>query len=61
MPLVLKLISCVVPATYFIDILNGLYLRSLGMVQLWPSYLVLTVMLGLLAVVNVAVLKKEGL
>jgi ABC-2 type transport system permease protein len=61
MPLVLKLISRVVPATYFIDILNGLYLRNLGMVQLWPSYLVLTVMLGLLAVVNVAVLKKEGL
>jgi len=61
MPLVLKLISRVVPATYFIDILNGLYLRNLGFVQLWPSFLVLTVMLGLLAALNVAVLKKEGL
>ena len=61
MPLVLKLISRIVPATYFIDILNGLYLRNLGLVQLWPSFLVLTAMLGLLALLNVAMLKKEGL
>jgi ABC-2 type transport system permease protein len=61
MPVVLKLISRIVPATYFIDILNGLYLRNLGLVQLWPSFLVLAVMFGLLAVLNVAMLKKEGL
>ena len=61
MPVVLKLISRIVPATYFIDILNGLYLRNLGLVQLWPSFLVLTAMLGLLAALNVAILKKEGL
>ena len=61
MPMVLKLISRIVPATYFIDILNGLYLRNLGLVQLWPSFLVLTAMLGLLALLNVAMLKKEGL
>lgn len=61
MPLVLKLISRIVPATYFIDILNGLYLRNLGLVQLWPSFLVLTAMLGLLALLNVAMLKKEGM
>jgi ABC-2 type transport system permease protein len=29
MPIVLKLISQIVPATYYIDILNGLYLRNL--------------------------------
>jgi len=61
MPVVLKLISRIVPATYFIDILNGLYLRNLGLVQLWPSYLVLTAMFGLLAMLNIALLKKEGL
>ena len=61
MPLVLKLISRIVPATYFIDILNGLYLRNLGLVQLWPSFLVLAAMFGLLAALNVAMLKKEGL
>ncbi|MBW2443409.1 MAG: ABC transporter permease [Deltaproteobacteria bacterium] len=61
MPLVLKLVSRIVPATYFIDILNGLYLRNLGLVQLWPSYLVLAAMFALLTLINVAVLKKEGL
>jgi ABC-2 type transport system permease protein len=61
MPVVLKFISRIVPATYFIDILNGLYLRNLGLVQLWPSYLVLTAMFGLLAMLNIALLKKEGL
>lgn len=61
MPVVLKLVSRIVPATYFIDILNGLYLRNLGLAQLWPSFLVLAAMFGLLAVLNVAVLKKEGL
>jgi ABC-2 type transport system permease protein len=61
MPFVLKLISRIVPATYFIDILNGLYLRDLGLVQLWPSYLVLAAMFALLAALNVAMLKKEGL
>jgi ABC-2 type transport system permease protein len=60
MPVVLKLISCVVPATYFIDILNGLYLRNLALPQLWSSYLVLVVMLVLLAVMNMAALKREG-
>ncbi|MCK7493661.1 MAG: hypothetical protein MZW92_21765 [Comamonadaceae bacterium] len=27
------------PATYYIDILNGLYLRDLAFAQLWPSFL----------------------
>ena len=61
MPVALKLVSRIVPATYYIDILNGLYLRNLALVQLWPSFLVLTAMLGLLAALNVAILKKEGL
>jgi len=61
MPLVLKLISRIVPATYFIDILNGLYLRNLDLMQLWPSFLVLAAMCGLLALLNIVLLKKEGL
>jgi len=60
MPAVLKLISLIVPATYFIDILNGLYLRNLALYQLWSSYLALLVMLVLLAALNMAALKKEG-
>jgi ABC-2 type transport system permease protein len=61
MPMLLKLISYIVPATYFIDILNGLYLRNLSLNQLWPSYLVLAVMFAVLAMLNLVSLKKEGL
>lgn len=60
MPVVLKLISFIVPATYYIDILNGLYLRNLALSQLWSSYLVLMAMLILLAALNMVALKREG-
>jgi ABC-2 type transport system permease protein len=61
MPLVLNLISRIVPATYFIDILNGLYLRGLTFSRLWPSYLMLGAMLAFLTALNLLALKKEGL
>jgi ABC-2 type transport system permease protein len=61
MPALLKAITFAVPATYFIDILNGLYLRNLALIQLWPSYLVLVLMFGLLAALNLISLKREGL
>jgi ABC-2 type transport system permease protein len=61
MPAALKAVSWVVPATYYIDILNGLYLRGLPLVQLWPSFLVLAAMALLLVGLNIRALKKEGL
>jgi ABC-2 type transport system permease protein len=61
MPVILKMITYIVPATYYIDILNGLYLRNLTLSYLWPSFLVLLFMFFLLAGLNLAVLKKEGL
>jgi ABC-2 type transport system permease protein len=61
MPTVLQLVTYIVPATYYIDILNGLYLRNLGLTHLWPSFLVMTVMFTILAVLNYVLLKKEGL
>lgn len=61
MPEILQMITYIVPAKYFIDILNGLYLRGLGLEILWPSYLVLTAMFLILAIVNFAILKKEGM
>jgi ABC-2 type transport system permease protein len=61
MPIVLKAISRIVPATYYIDILNGLYLRNLSLPQLWPDFLVLTLMAMVLAALNIAALKQEGL
>ncbi|UCH19532.1 MAG: ABC transporter permease [Deltaproteobacteria bacterium] len=61
MPAILKMISHIVPATYYIDILNGLYLRNLTLSYLWPSFLILGLMFFTLAGLNLAVLKKEGL
>ncbi|MGD2098306.1 MAG: ABC transporter permease [Desulfobacterales bacterium] len=61
MPEILKLVTYIIPATYYIDILNGLYLRHLNLSYLWPSYLILLLMFLFLVTVNMRILKREGL
>ncbi len=61
MPKLLQLITKIVPATYYIDILNGLYLRGLGIQRLWQDYIILVTMFLILGIMNVFVLRKEGL
>jgi ABC-2 type transport system permease protein len=61
MPQFLQLLTRLVPATYYIDILSGIYLRDLGIAHLWPDLAVLTGMFVLLAALNVRILKREGL
>ena len=61
MPKALQVVTWFVPATYYIDILSGIYLRNLGISHLWPSLLVLTGMFAVLAALNCMVLKREGL
>ena len=61
MPVFLKMITYIIPATYYIDILNGLYLRNVALDYLWPSFLVLLLMFFFLGFVNIIILKKEGL
>jgi ABC-2 type transport system permease protein len=61
MPKIFQLLTYIIPATYFIDILNGLYLRGLGLVHLWPSYLILVGMLIVLSYAGFALLRKEGM
>lgn len=61
MPLVLQWLTYAIPATYFIDILGGIYLRDSGFAYLWPSMAVLAAMLLLLSIANFFLLKKEGL
>jgi ABC-2 type transport system permease protein len=61
MPKVLQMVTYVVPATYFIDILKGIYMRNLDFTHLWSNYLVLAVMATILALLNIIILKKEGL
>jgi ABC-2 type transport system permease protein len=61
MPAFLQLLTLLVPATYFIDILSGIYLRNLGLAYLWPSMSILALMFTLLTAVNYTLLKREGL
>jgi len=61
MPKVLQIVTYFVPATYFIDILNGLYLRNLGIAHLWPSYLILFLMVMVLSNAVFFMLKREGM
>ena len=57
----LQLVTRIVPATYYIDILNGLFLRDVGMAYLWPSFAVLLVMFLASAALAVGKMRKEGL
>jgi ABC-2 type transport system permease protein len=61
MPMILQIVSGIIPATYYIDILNGLFLRNLGMNYLWPSFLVLSLMFIVLSSLTLLKLKKEGM
>jgi len=61
MPPAIQIITYVVPARYFIDILKGIYMKDLGLTYLWPSFLVLFGMAALLAALNIVILKREGM
>jgi ABC-2 type transport system permease protein len=61
MPKVLQLLTCVVPATYYIEILSGIYLKDLTLARMWPSFLVLTGMFVFLMLLNLIAMKREGL
>ena len=61
MPTVLQFITTIVPATYYINILRGIYLKNLGMSYLWPSFLALMVFPLIFAICNCLLLKKEGM
>ncbi|MFC1821529.1 ABC transporter permease [Thermodesulfobacteriota bacterium] len=61
MPGVLQLVTRIVPATYYIDILNGLYLRNLGLPHLWKSYAVLFCMCIFFSMITLVKLKREGM
>jgi ABC-2 type transport system permease protein len=61
MPAILQGLTRFVPATYYIDILTGIYLKNLNFLQLWVSFAVLTVMFLTLLMANWLQLRKEGL
>lgn len=61
MPRMLQFVTRIVPATYYIDILNGLFLRNVGLAYLWPSFAVLLVMFLAGAAATVTQMRREGL
>jgi ABC-type multidrug transport system permease subunit len=61
MPKVLQLVTYIVPATYYIDILSGIYLKNIGFLNLWQDFAVLAFMFILLASMNMLLLRREGL
>jgi len=61
MPKIFQILTYIIPATYFIDILNGIYLRGLGLSHLWQSFLVLVGMLIVLSNIGFSMLRKEGM
>ena len=61
MPTVFQKITYLVPARYYIDILMGIYLRKLSLLDLWPSFIVLIVMFFVLAALNIFALRKGGM
>jgi ABC-2 type transport system permease protein len=61
MPKILQFFTYLVPATYYIDILSGIYLRGLDLVHLLPNFVVLAMISLILMALNITILRKEGL
>jgi len=61
MPIVLKAVTYIVPATYFIRILKGIFLQAVGFDFLWQSYAVLGLMFAVLSALTVLILRREGM
>jgi ABC-2 type transport system permease protein len=43
MPLALQILTFIVPARYFVEILKGLFLQGVGLSVLWPQFLALVI------------------
>ena len=52
MPIVLRGITFIIPARYFVEILKGLFLEGVGLKVLWPQFAALVLYAGL--VLNLA-------
>ena len=61
MPKALQLLTYIVPANYYIEILSGIYLKNTGFLQMWSNFAILGVMFLVLAGITGGLLKKEGL
>jgi len=59
MPQVVQAITYLIPARYFIKILRGIYLKDIGIMELWPEALCLTLFTIILTRLAVHKFKKK--
>ncbi|MFA5113806.1 MAG: ABC transporter permease [Candidatus Margulisiibacteriota bacterium] len=59
MPWPLQVFSLFLPARYFLVILRGIFLKGVGLPQLWPSILALTLLTGLVVLASERRFKKR--
>ncbi|HXZ25908.1 MAG TPA: ABC transporter permease, partial [Nitrospiria bacterium] len=48
MPVALQLVTILVPARYFVTILQGLFLKGIGLAILWPEMLALVLFVAVI-------------
>jgi ABC-2 type transport system permease protein len=46
MPKIFQWMTVVNPIRYFLEIVRGVFLKGIGVAELWPQYLMLTCMAG---------------
>ena len=52
MPFVIRFMGNIVPATHFLQILRGIYLRGVGLTVLWPQALILLLFSGIVLLLS---------
>lgn len=59
MPWAIRLFSAVIPLTYFLDILRGIFLKGIGLAELWKDTLALLVFTTALCTVAIVRFRKK--
>jgi ABC-type multidrug transport system permease subunit len=59
MPLPIYLISCLIPATYFVEILRGVVLRGADFIDLVPQVVALAVCCVAILALSIARFRKQ--
>ena len=59
MPWVLQMLSAIIPARYYIEILRGIFLKGSGLASFWPAFLFMTTLSTLILAGSIASFKKR--